>query len=71
MSDVSVRFYMSVPRESMAEIDMIIDELNKKKSAWQSKTKAQDVIRAFIKWALKQDLKMSSHYGKGCYVDQD
>ena len=59
-----IRFYMSVEKEEMDTIDQVVKDVNEGKEYWRSKTNRQAVIRGLIIFALKQNLRFTSGYGK-------
>ena len=66
-----IRFYMSVEKDEMDRIDQVITEVNEGKEYWRSKTNRQAVIRGLIKFALKQNLRFESGYGKHVTVERN
>lgn len=59
-----IRFYMSVDQKDIEEIDQVVIDVNADIETWRSKTNRQAVIRGLIKFALKQNLRFESGYGK-------
>ena len=65
-----IRFYMSVDPKDMGEIDQVVIDVNEGIESWRSKTNRQAIIRGLIKFALKQDLRFESGYGKHVTVSR-
>ncbi len=65
-----IRFYMSADAKDMEEIDQVVKDVNEGLESWRSHTNRQAIIRGLIKFALKQNLRFKSGYGKHVTVSR-
>lgn len=49
------RILVTIPKEIVEKIDLIVESINKKKEWYQSPSNRQAVINAFLRYGLKQE----------------
>jgi len=60
----SIRFFQTLRKPLMDKIDNIVAQINETKSRPASQCNRQAVVRALVTFALGQDLRFKSGWGK-------